>query len=482
MSHVPAKSPVNAPADVIVIGAGLAGLACAHTLKRAGRRVLCLEATDQPGGVVRSLRQQGYLFEAGPNTVQSSARHFRELAQQVGLADRLQVSDPAANTRYLWYEGELVALPHSPKGLFSTPLLSRSAKMRAMSEPFRRLRGDRTREPEPSFEEFLTERIGREATRTLAGAFVRGVYATEIEDLGARSAFPRMWSLAYDNGGLIRGMLAKKRAAKANPEAPAPGPVTKRSDLLTFPDGLAELPRAIAKSLGDSLRLECPVAEIERGAGTWKVQLESDEILEAPGLVLALPAKPAHQLLAMAVPERVELGGLYEIDHAAVTVVHLGLKGADLPPGFGFLMPPDQEGKPGAPGVLGTLFPSRIFAGRAPAGGSTVTTMLRGADVRGLDDEALIARAHAELVTAIGGDPAGQIACGLVQRWDQAIARYQVGHAGRMESLRLSLRRAMPSLELAGSYLAGVSVDDTIRSGIDAAQAWMAQGLQGGAA
>ncbi len=482
MPPVPARSPLQAPADVIVIGAGLAGLACAHTLKRSGRKVLCLEATDQAGGVVRSLRQQGFLFEAGPNTVQSSARHFRELTHQVGLSDRLQVSASEASTRYLWHNGGLVALPSGPKGILSTPLLSRGAKMRAMSEPFRRLRGDRDREPEPSFEDFLTERIGREATRTLAGAFVRGVYATEIGDLGARSAFPRMWNLAYDNGGLIRGMLAKKRAAKAQPEAAPPGPSTKRSDLLTFPDGLAELPRAIAESLGDSLRLEAPVSEIERGASGWTLRLESDEVLEAPGLVLALPAKPAYQLLAMAVPERVELSALYEIEHAAVTVVHLGLIDADLPMGFGFLVPPDEEGKPGTPGVLGTLFPSRIFAGRAPAGGSTVTTMLRGGDVRGLDDGALVARAHGELIAALGASSAGRIQCSLVQRWDEAIARYRVGHAGRMESLRTSLRRAMPSLELAGSYLAGVSVDDTIRSGINAAKAWMAQGLQGGAA
>ena len=55
--------------DVIVVGAGLTGLACAHELRSRGLRVLVLEATRRAGGVVGTGERNGFLFESGPNTI-----------------------------------------------------------------------------------------------------------------------------------------------------------------------------------------------------------------------------------------------------------------------------------------------------------------------------------------------------------------------------------------------------------------------------
>ena len=49
----------------LVIGAGLAGLTCARTLLRAGRRVLLLEASDEVGGRVRSDHVSGFTLDRG---------------------------------------------------------------------------------------------------------------------------------------------------------------------------------------------------------------------------------------------------------------------------------------------------------------------------------------------------------------------------------------------------------------------------------
>ena len=53
--------------DVVVVGAGLAGLSCAALLADAGRRVLVLEAHDAPGGAAHGWERRGYRFESGPS-------------------------------------------------------------------------------------------------------------------------------------------------------------------------------------------------------------------------------------------------------------------------------------------------------------------------------------------------------------------------------------------------------------------------------
>ncbi|MFZ2016911.1 MAG: NAD(P)/FAD-dependent oxidoreductase [Nocardioides sp.] len=52
-------------AEVIVVGAGLAGLRCAGVLAEAGREVLVLEAGDAPGGRIRTDRVDGFLVDRG---------------------------------------------------------------------------------------------------------------------------------------------------------------------------------------------------------------------------------------------------------------------------------------------------------------------------------------------------------------------------------------------------------------------------------
>jgi oxygen-dependent protoporphyrinogen oxidase len=471
--------------DAIVIGAGLTGLSCAHALRQRGLKVLVLEAGKNVGGVVGTMETGGFLFESGPNTVPASATHIRKAAESLGIAGQLITSKPEAKRRYLFKDGGLHELPAGPRAFLSTPLLSRSAKRRILSEPLRKYVPPPAGSPEPTFEAFLTERIGEEATRTLAGAFVRGVYAAEIEDLGAASAFPRLNTMCSEHGGLIRGMLARGRAAKRARKAgatPPPGPRTSPTDLISFTGGFGVLTDAYLRALKDSVSLGTPILEIDRGPGGWRAVLEGGEALSCRELVLAIPAPAAHRLMSMCAPERLDINSLHKIDHAAVTAVHLGLEGAPLPPGFGFLVPPDEAARrdPRTPRVLGTLFVSNIFDGRAPSGTTSITAMFRGGDVADLVGDDLVDRAVVELEKALLGFEAvnptvparktrPRVVASRVQRWTNVIPRYGPGHAASMESLVARVERALPGLHLAGSYVGGVSVDDRVRVGSDIA-------------
>lgn len=455
----------------LVVGAGLAGLACAHALARAGADVRVLEASAHAGGVVGSIAEQGFCFETGPNTVQASSAEFRALADELGLASRFLVSSPTARERSLWFRGRLHALPHSPFGLVTTPLLSLRGKLALATEPLRRFRPASATD-DPDLATFFTERLGAEAATRLAGAFVRGVYAAELAELGARSAFPRVWDGCVRHGGLVRWLVAGRK----QPRPVLPGPACSPFDLLSFAGGLGEFTSALATALGSRLVLANAVHALERTDAGWRVRTQSGATFSARRVVLAVPAPAAAQLLAHVDGARAAAETLARIAHARVTLVHLGLAARELanaPRGFGFLVPPGAGSS--APRMLGTIFGSNIFAGRAPAGHHAVTSFYASAELPHLGERELAEFAARDLQTALGLARAPAPVFARVLRWDGVIPRYASGHKDRMTDVERELASRAPGITLAGSYTGGVSVEQVVARGRAVARALLAE-------
>lgn len=462
----------------IVIGAGLSGLACAFDLVRAGLDVVVLESEARPGGVVATIERDGFRFETGPNTIQASAEEFRKLCGDLCIADRLIASDPEARDRYLWFGGRLVALPGTPFAFVTTRLLSIRAKLFVASEVFRRWKGEggtsghgEDDDAEPDLATFLGERLGREATRVLAGAFVRGVYAAELDELGAKSAFPRMWKAVQDHGGLLRALWAGRNVQ----HQVVPGPQVSRLALLSFPSGLQEIVEALARATGERLHTGSAAVRIERGSEGWRVTTRSGDSFEGGSIVLAVSAPIAARLLETVAPVTVPLGHLRGIRHARVSLVHLGFESSALPgfpAGFGYLVPPTSA-QPGSadPRVLGTIFTSNLFSHRAPQGCAAVSSFYRGSDVEALDEKALIELASLDLARALRISEPLRPRVALTQRWNDVIPHYAPGHAARMSELLARLATDLPGLQLAGCYTAGVSVEQVVARGRAVARA-----------
>jgi oxygen-dependent protoporphyrinogen oxidase len=457
---------VNA-SKVIVAGGGLSGLACAFDLARAGADVVLLEADDRVGGVVGTIERDGFQFETGPNTIQASSAAFRRLCGDLAIADRLIASSPAADRRYVFLEGRLRALPSTPRAFLTSDVLSLGARVRVCSELVRRWKPPAPGAPEPDLQTFFTERLGAEATRVLAGAFVRGVYASELADLGARSAFPRMWRACAEHGGLVRGL----RAAARRPKERLPGPDVPPSALLSFPRGLREIVDALAGSLGDRVRTRTRVEKLERTGAGYAVRTDAGERIETARLVLAVPAPAAAALLAP-LSDGVPIDHLRAVRHASVTLVHLGLAASEaprLPDGFGYLVPPERAARasasPKRPRALGTIFVSNLFSGRAPEGCAAVSSFYTSSEVMSLDERGLVALACDDLALVTGELWKPRARVSDIRRWKDAIPCYAPGHADRMAELDRAVSARLPSLHLAGSYLAGVSVDQVITRG-----------------
>jgi oxygen-dependent protoporphyrinogen oxidase len=445
----------------VVIGAGLSGLSCAFDLKCAGQDVVVLEASARCGGVVDTVERDGFLFETGPHTVPASTIAFTQLCADLGISDRLRVAH--SGPRYLWFKGHLVALPSSPLALMSTPLLSRAAKWHIFSEPWHRFVPPVNGAPEPTFEAFLEGRVGRETTRRLAGAFVRGIWAAEIGELGARSAFPRVWELASRHGGLVRGALAsRKRSRKARP-----GPISGSMSLLSFQRGFGELVAALERALDGCIELQSPVERITRIESGWSVVCSGNRSTYADHVALCVPAPAAAAWLEPAIGAHVDLSFLRSIAHASVTVVHLGFaRGVTLPKGFGYLVPPDVDDRGAvAPRALGTLFASNLLDGRTPRGGASIASFYRGSDVADLDATRLIELAAEDLRLVLGVSDGPRPDAHCIRRFTDVIPRYAPEHDRRIGALLDDLREREPGLHLGGAFTGGVSVGAVLARG-----------------
>ena len=444
-----------ADVDVLVVGAGVSGLAAARELERRGASVLVVDDADAPGGVMRSDEIAGHRIERGPNTLLLRAPLLRGL-ERFGLADALVSASPASRSRFLARDGELVPVPLGPLDLARTPLLSGRAKRRLLREPFV-ARGDGSGE---SVAEFIARRLGPELVEALVGPFLTGVYAGDERRLGAEAVFPSLVEAERSHGSIVLGLLASVLRRGEQDRG--------RAGTWSHPEGLGGLAAALAAGLDGEVRQGVRVQRIVVGEHVLRVELEhrgTEQRWTARRVLVAAPAAAAATMLAPLGRDVAEWIG--SVSYAPVATVALSAPIGALrrrAEGFGFLVP-RGEGR----GLLGCLFMSELFEGRAPAGRQLLHCLLGGVrapELLDLDDEALARHAIEEVDSLLG--VAGELDVLRVARIRRAVAQPLPGHRLALQRARSALAACGP-IELAGGYTDGVSVADSFASGVAAA-------------
>jgi oxygen-dependent protoporphyrinogen oxidase len=398
---------------VLVIGAGIAGLACAHALARRGIDTVVIEAGARVGGVIQSERIGGFLVERGPNSMLPTAHTF-QLLEEIGLLGELIEADRRA-PRYVVVDRRLRKIPFGA--------LTAGGMARALAEPFIR---SKSAEGE-SVAQFFRRRFGSQAHERLAAPFIGGIYAGDPEKLCVAAAFPRLVELEGQYGSIMTGMLRASKRQRG----------VRRGVVSSFADGLETLPRRLA----DGLRVELNATDVRIG-----------RTAPAAATVIATPAYAAAEIVR---GYDADLAGLLAAVHYEPVVIAATAARAEaaMPRGFGFLAPQAERMT-----VLGTLFNSSLFPNRAPTGKALLTSYLGGAlkpEAYDWPDTRVWDMVCPELKRVLNLSSAPDPVA--VFRRRRAIPQFLAGHLGWRRALEAQLKRS-PGLFVTGNYIDGVSV------------------------
>lgn len=491
---------------IAIIGGGISGLSAAYELatRHPATSFTLYEASERLGGIVETVREQGFTIECGPDSWVTEKPWACALAKELGLADEIIASNDCQRRTYIVQGTQLIPMPDGMRmmvpskwePLVHSPLLSWQAKQAYLREPGRAaelkaaalvIQGD---DADESIASFVIRHFGEEATRMLAGPLLSGVFGGDIARLSTRAVMAPFVQMEAESGSLIDAV--RMRAAMT---ASQPRPV-----FTSLKSGLGKLIERMVEALPpSSIRMQQSVEAITTDGASWTVRTGAGQESEAEhidfdAVLLAVPADVTRVLLrsikqAVSGSIREEAAGniaslLPDVASSAVCVAlgYLPEKAAHLriPRGFGFLVPADAHatGKIHQPtsSLLAATFVDQKFAHRAPAGGVLLRGFFGGLaaeQLRLADDQAVVAETRKQLSQILGPLPEADIA--VVRHWPQSLPQYHVGHVQRVRQAE-QLLHWLPGLRLLGNAHHGVGLPDLVRDARDAAKSIVSVG------
>ncbi len=377
--------------QTIIIGGGLSGLTLAAVLRnrQPQHRLVVLEKSARTGGVITTRSGGGIIAEPGPHGFLDNCEETLQLLTMTGL-DREVLRAPLQQfCRHVYHQKQLKKVPQSPLKLLRAPLISTPAKLRVACEALLP-----AVDGEPTVGEWGRRRFGRAVLPWLDAAFT-GTWAGDIDRLRVDSVMPGVRKLEREYGSVLRGaraQLKKKRQRGRGVTLPA---------MTSFPGGMQRLVDRLGSELSCDRDLLCnttvqAITPAETGGpGRWRVEYTGGSLV-ADNLIVALPVNAALPLLTpLATPPLTEVPEA-EIVNIAITFP----KETAIPDGFGFLVPEQEQRF-----ILGCLFSSNMFAGRAPEGQQLVEVLVGGRrhpERVALADDELLAKSAADVKEILG--------------------------------------------------------------------------------
>ncbi|TVQ93638.1 MAG: protoporphyrinogen oxidase, partial [Bacteroidetes bacterium] len=343
----------------LIIGSGLTGLSTAHYLKKAGIPFHVIEKDAGPGGVIKTVTENDFTYEVGPNTGVIGSSEIAEIFEELNGLCELETANENAQKRYILKNGKWEPLPSGVMAGIKTPLFTLKDKFRLLGEPFR----SKGKNPHETLSQLVKRRMGQSFLDYAIDPFIIGVYAGDPDILVPKYALPKLYNLEQDYGSFIGGAVKKQFQKKTEAEKK----ITRK--VFSAKGGLSNLVNALYENAGkenfsfNANKLQ--VMPVNEGYKiSWQVKGEKQEVM-ARQVVFTGGSFELPDVFPFIEKEKLEK--VTHLRYAKIVEVSLGFKnwkGIKLD-GFGGLIPSKEKRD-----VLGVLYMSTLFENRAPMGGA----------------------------------------------------------------------------------------------------------------
>ena len=321
--------------DLVIIGAGMAGLSAAYYAKKAKPEIsiTLLEASDRLGGKVITVSEKGFLIEGGPDAVVRYKPWALELIHELSLGEKIIGTIPAKPSALLHDGREAVPIPSGLqmvipgdlKAMAMTPLLSPFGKLRAMLDwviP-------KGSEDDEALGHFIRRRLGKQTWERLVAPLSGGIYGGDPYDISTLAAFPQLKALEQSHGSLLRGAI-EQRKARGSREG---GQI-----FASLKHGLSEWVSALKAKLENvTIHLNTPAQALIQQSDSWQIYT-SEGVIKAHAVILATSGNVTANLLKPL--NAASAQALSEIPYGHSATVSLAFPKQKLPKriGHGMLM------------------------------------------------------------------------------------------------------------------------------------------------
>ncbi len=439
--------------DVVIVGAGLTGLTMAFYLTKYGAKVAVLEKENKCGGVINTVRKDGFIYEVGPNTGSIGSPELVELFDDLQDKMKVEVANPKAKYRWIWKHGKWRALPSGLLSAINTPLFTLKDKFRILGEPFRKPGTDRNE----TIADLVRRRLGKSFLDYAVDPFISGIYSGDAEKLITRFAMPKLYNLEQNYGSFIRGAIKKSKESKTA--------IEKRvsKEVFSVEGGLSNFAKALEESIGkESIFTACNNIQIDKNGDKYTAKYtdakgESQEV-NSKLVVSTIGSYGVKNLFSfLSESERKAVTDLEYAKIVQVLICYKNWQGKHLN-AFGGLMPSKEKRN-----SLGFLFTSSLFKNRAPEGGAVISIFMGGTKNPGMiekTNEEIEAVALKEIEETLGMKKKPDIM--QIAKYQRAIAQYDIRSEKRLEAI-VNVQNKYPGLYIAGNLRDGVGMSDRVK-------------------
>lgn len=450
--------------NIVVVGGGITGLTAAYYLqkeikeKKLPYEVKLVEASNRLGGKIKTMKQDGFTIEQGPDSLLARKQPAVKLVEELDLQD--QVIRNATGQSYILVKNKLhkmpkgtfMGIPKNVRPLLSSSLISGKGKRRALIDlilPRGKGTGDQ------SLGAFFRRRFGNELLVNQIDPLLSGIHSGDIDEMSLKATYPVFYELEQEYGSVMKGLKKTK-----------PKPAKKKENnstgaFFSFENGLETLIDSLAEKLDKgTVTVNNPVDHVEKKDHGYHLLLSNGDVEKADAVIMATPHFTVPGMFSQYdffktlqdMPATSTANVVLAFDQSAIK------KDID---GTGFLVSRSSNYR-----ITACTWTHKKWPTTTPDG-----KILLRCYVGRPNDQSIVDTSDAELTEIvlkdlkktmkITSDPEFSV----ITRWKNARPQYTVGHLERITAVRNQTRKSLPGMFLTGSSYDGVGIPDCIDQG-----------------